>query len=269
MAKKKKASVEAFNQAARAGRYAEVKGRESKEHDLWHKWDQNGRQDKHLLPLMTSMEPLVRAKARGYSAGYGGALPTGATEAKLRQYMLKGIKSYNPEAGAKLKTHVYTQFQRYSEDAAKGRNFARMSKSDTQNYQEYNNAFNELKVIHGRDPSPEELQTHLQWPGNAGLNQVKRMQKGIRRELYTGMDPTRSDMDLQTPSQIKTIISMAPSILNEEENKVLQAMYPGGQLSKKNFDANAVAKKTDLRPDRVYRVRSRIFEKLKPYLDKT
>lgn len=269
MAKTKKANVTAFNQAARAGRYEEVKGREGKEVELWQRWKQEGQQDKHLIPLMTSMEPLVRAKARAYAAGYGGALPKGAVEAKLRQYMLKGIKSYDPEGGAKLKTHVFTQFQRYSEDAAKGRNFARMSKSDTQNFQEYQNALNELRVVHGREPSAQELQHHLQWPGTSGLNQVTRMQRSIRKELFTGMDPNRSDMDMHEPSQIRTIISMAPSLLNEEENKVLQAMYPKGQLSTKDFDANHIATKTGLRPDRVYRVRSRIFEKLKPYLDKT
>lgn len=254
----KKSEVDEFNKAASA-----AVSKLPKEQKLWEDWHQGGRTPEKLDALMHSLEPLVQQHATKQTRGFGGSIPHSAMEAQLRLAALKGIQSYDPDKGTKLKTHVITNFMRTTGFVAANRNFSRIPKNRLEKFQSFHNAKNELYDELGREPTVEELQGSLGWKN---VNEVKRLNKEIRRELYIGGNPDPEADDGShghSPSQIRSILSLAPSMLTPEERRVFDELYPSvGEPA----SMAQIAKKTGLNQGQIYRIRTAIYNKVKPHL---
>lgn len=263
----KKFDVEGFNQQARDKKLKELRGRQDSEQALWEKWNKGGKSQADLVPLMKSLEPLIKSEARKFQRGYGGSLVGGANEAELRRRLLQAIQTYNPSIGAPLKAHVYNKFRSMSDVARKRRNFVRMSTQDTDQFAQYTNAVNALKARGVIDPPHPAIAQELKWPGKAGVDRVARLEAGIRKERFVaaGMDDATSFM----PSQARTIASMIP-FRNEEEKRVFRALQlHDAQLEVKDkFTMQATAQKLGIPYSRFARIRERLKKRVEPLLKK-
>lgn len=246
--------VDAFNAKARRGR----------ELELWHHWNDNGRKSEHLEPLMQSLDPIIKSQVRKYSgSGYGDAIPAAAVEMELRNLAHKGIEKFDPKRGVQLTTHIYNQFPAITTFLAAGRNYAGVPKARVDKFQAFQNAKNELTEQLGREPSAEELHVHM---GGKNINETKRLMKSFRSEMSSHM-PIENDEGI-APSQMRSLILLMPSLLDAEERRAFDAIFPGGNVPQERFDAKAVARQMGVPEHQVYRLRDRIMKKMEPHLKK-
>lgn len=252
-------TVDEFTRRAREVRLKELRGRGAKEQVLWQKWHKEGRQSEHLTPLLKSLDPFIRSKARQFATRGEMGIPQASIEAKLRQHAMKGIKTFDPKHGVKLTTHIGNKFLAMSDFVHENRNFAHIPKARSLQFQPFRNAQMELEMELGRDPSVPELQKRLQWPNS---KDVSRMKREIKSELFSGDQGAEHG----SSSQIRSMIQLMPSLLkNTDEKKVFGALFPtaGGTPSVKQ-----VARSTGLSEQRVYQLRARILKRANPYLKK-
>ena len=252
-------AVEDFTQRARAARLKELRGRGAKEQVLWQRWDQGGRQPEHLTPLLKSLDPFIKSKARHYAQQGDIGIPKASVEAQLRRHAMKGIKSFDPKKGAKLTTHIGNKFLAMSDFVHENRNFAHIPKARSLQFQPFRNAHMELELELGRDPTVPELQERLQWPNS---KDVSRMKREIKSELFSGDQGETQG----SSSQVRSMIQLMPSLLKgQDEKKIFGALFPttGGNPSVKD-----VARKTGMSEQRVYQLRARILKRASPYLKK-
>lgn len=256
---RQKSPFDKFNQQARA---ATPRGHDP-HRALWENWANNGKQPEHLEPLLDAMEPTIQSHAKRKLKGLGGSIPYSALEQQLRIAAKKGLESYKPDSGAKVRTWVITNFQRVTDDISKWRNFAQIPKPRVEMYQRFMNAKNEFVSHHGHEPTLADMKKALP---DIPEKDLRPMMKEIRRELFIGgnPDPEADDGSLgHAPSQIRSIISLMPALLTPEEQKVFDHLYPaiGAPQS-----VAQIARRTGLSQNQVYRVRSAIYRKVKPHL---
>jgi len=259
MANKK---ITQFNNAARPALGSRAKTADPHE-ELWRKWHSGGRQAKDLEPLLDEFEGLIQKQARARVAGTGGAITYGAMEMQLRRAVKKSIESFDPSGGAKLSTWVRTGLLRVTDQVAEWRNFARIPKNRMDLYQRFQNAKNELHHELGREPMAHEISQRLP---DVKQTDIQRLMNEVRTEHIIGgsPDPESDDGSLgHAPSQIRGILSLAPSLLTPEERKVFDNLFPQHGTAPTMAE---IAKRTGMTSSRVYQVRASIFKKLKPHL---
>ncbi len=231
---------------------------------LWQKWHDSGRKPEHLEPLLDAFESDIQRKAQQLSKGTGGTVPLSFLEGELRIAAKKGLESFKPEGGTKVRNWIiYNNFQRASTALAKARNFAYVPKNRVELYQRFQNAKNEFLTEHSREPSFEEMKILLP---DLPEHTIKPLMTEFRRELFIGghPDPDVDDSPSHGPSQVRSIISLMPAILTTDEKKVFDHLYPSGDAQPPSIAQ--IAKKTGLTQNQVYRVRAEIYNKVKPHL---
>lgn len=254
----KKNPFDIFNQNAKKAR-----GNADPHLELWKKWDAGGRQEEHLEPLMDALEPSIQQHAKKVHKGLGGSIPYAAVEAKTRVTAKQGLDSYSPDKGTKVRTWVIGNFARMTDFVAKNRNFANIPKPRFEKFQRFQNAKNEFLTTHGHEPTLEDMKVLLPDIPEA---QLKPMMTEFRRDLYIGGHPDEDADDGSlgnSPSQLRTILSLTPALLTAEEKKVFDHLYPVGGGS--NTIAQ-ISRKTGLSQNQIYRLRASIYKKVKPHL---
>lgn len=254
-----RSTVEDFTANAREQRLRELQGRGAKETQLWEKWHTQGRKDDHLVPLLSSLDPFIKSKARAFARQGDMGIPKSSVEAELRRHAIKGIKTFDPTRGTKLTTHIGNKFLAMSDFVSENRNFAHIPKARFQKFQAFRNAQMELEQEHGRTPTTRELQGVLGWKNP---KDVARMEKEIKSELYVG----DQGEDEGASSEIRSMIQLMPSLLkNDKEKQVFQALFPRSGGTPKVKD---IARQTGLSEQKVYQLRAKILHRAKPYLKK-
>jgi hypothetical protein len=76
--------------------------------DLWHTWNDQGRQRTHFTPLMKAHHPLVEAEVARFGET---GLPPIALRAEARKLLATGLKTYDPIHGTQLSTHLINQLR--------------------------------------------------------------------------------------------------------------------------------------------------------------
>jgi len=255
----KKSPFGDFNTAARSA----APGGHDPHRELWQTWHSSGKKPEHLEPLMDALEPTIQSFAKRKLKGLGGNIPYSALEQQLRIAAKKGLESYNPSKGTKVRTHIITNFQRTTDFVAGNRNFAHIPKPRVELYQKFMNAKHEFMDQHGHEPTLQDMKTLLP---DVAEKDLKPMMTEIRRELFIGghPDPDADDGSLgHAPSQVRSIISLMPALLTPEEQKVFDHLYP--QMGDPSTVAQ-IARKTGMNQNQVYRVRSAIYKKVQPHL---
>lgn len=259
MTVKKRSPFDKFNQEARQG----AAGSASDPHrELWETWKRT-KKPQHLETLMDALEPTIQASARRSFKGLGGSIPYSAVEQQFRIAAKKGLESYDPAKGTKVKTHVITNFMRTSDFIRSNRNFAYVPTPRVDKYQRFQNAKNEFVEQHGHEPTLEDMKLLLP---DMKENDLRPMMSEFRRELFIGGSPNPDAEDASlghAPSQVRSIISLMPALLTADEKKVFEHLFPSvGEAP----NIAQIAKKTGMSQNQVYRVRSAIYQKVKPHL---
>lgn len=235
-------------------RYDEARGRRSKELAYWHTWNDSGRKEEHLQPLLKSLQPLIRSETNKRLQGLGGSIPRSALESELQNATMRALQTFDPSKGAQLSTHVTGNFMRSTDFIAANRNAKYMPREDVERFGSFHNAREELHEELGREPTSEELATKLpDWSGK----RIKKMMKGFGAEVYTDMG-TEFDgqaADLSPHDAFQLIKSrMTP----EEQRFGAMHFDPEG----KRPSIPAIAKALGINEHRAYRIKAKVEEQV-------
>lgn len=235
-----------------------LKERQEKEFDLWTDWNKTHNQKK-LDELVTSFHPLIQSTVSKYRAA---PIPDSALEAMSKYYLVEGLKTYKPDKGTALNTHLNNYQKGMYRFVTQHQNVARIPEHRVRKVGLYINVYNSLEDRLGRIPTAMELAEELNWD----IREVERMQKELVQDLVA--EKTEEDfgstgyISFDDYGKNKEILEMLYYDLTPEEKLVYEHVYGVG--GKRMLDnTRDIANKLKWSEDKVRRIRRNIGKKFK------
>lgn len=226
-----------------------LKDTQRKEHDLWHKWNTNGRQPEHLKPLMDSIKPILKTEANKWR---GVEIPTSTINAEIRKHALNALKSFNPER-AQLGTWIGNNLKKTGRFIKQYQNLGRIPEAQIGRIRKFKQAKETLFSQLGYEPDTRVLADHLGWPHK----RVQQLHKELSREDKPVSGWLSDPADLMTPKELEAIhILQYDNRMSGEERSVYE--YTFGINGKPKLAPGEIAKRANLHPSKVSRIRNRI-----------
>lgn len=133
-----------------------------------------------LAPLMRQLDPVIQNEVNKWA----GAIARPVLEAKGKALALEAIKSYDPNAGAALATHVTNRLLKLSRTVYSHQDAVRIPEHKKLKVNAYFGAVKELRTEFGREPTSIEVADHMAW--SPGL--VSQIEAAIAPELIESED---------------------------------------------------------------------------------
>jgi DNA-directed RNA polymerase specialized sigma subunit len=160
--------------------------RQQQDFDLWQQWKKtNNPQD--LTALLTRLQPLIQREV----GKWGSTVPAAALEAKGRELTVEALRSYNPNMGAAIGTHVTSRLRKLSRYVYPYQNVARLPENKQLMYNTFAVATARLYDEHGREPTSEELADELRWTPK----KVNEFQRSFGRRELVESEGSSLDID--------------------------------------------------------------------------
>jgi hypothetical protein len=151
--------------------------RQSEDARLWAQWKRTNR-PQDMQALLSQLQPIINQQV----TRWGGTLSRPTLDLQGKILATKAVKSYDPDKGAALATHVTNQLQKLSRTVYTHSRGARLPEHKAIGVTSFQVAEEALRSQFGRDPSTSELSDHLGW--SQGRTQAFR-EASQRRELLT------------------------------------------------------------------------------------
>jgi DNA-directed RNA polymerase specialized sigma subunit len=152
-----------------------MSNRQQQDLDMWREWKRTN-DPKVLNNLVDNLNPLIQREVQKW----GTTVPRPALESKARVLTAEALKTYDPNRGAAVGTHVASRIRKLSRHVYPYQNVARLPENKQLNYNTFQVAQSRLVDNLGRDPSAAELSDELGWTPR----KVNDFQKSFgRREL--------------------------------------------------------------------------------------
>ena len=129
---------------------------------LYNSWRSSGSK-RDMSRLVDHLAPLIYKEV----SRAAGTLPIAALNAEGKQWAIKAVKSYDPDKGFALSTHVTNYLQRVRRLNYKYQHAARLPENMKLEFHKYNNSIAQLTDELNRDPTEEEIAAHLGWSKGA------------------------------------------------------------------------------------------------------
>lgn len=238
-----------------------LRGRRGAELELWNHWNNNGRQEEHLEPLLASFEPVIEKETTSRLKGLGGTMPKAALKAEIRFGVAKSLGTYDPSRGTQLFTHVMGGMQRVSDAVNRARNPSHLPRKITSLYQPHESARLELTETLGREPTPEEILPLM--PPGTDLRTLKRLRSATRGEVFTNMG---EEFDERPKTMgVRDAYGLLKPAMTEPERQFVELHYAADGSS---MPIKGIAKAMGLPPHSVYRLKTMVENKLDSVLKK-
>jgi RNA polymerase sigma factor (sigma-70 family) len=229
-----------------AGRKDEMK--------MWEDWKKS--KDPHKLNnLLTSYRPMIKSTVRKWS---GGGISDSVLRAKAEVQAVKAFKSYNPNKGTSLGTHVFNNMKKVSRVVYENQNVARIPEHRITKIGTYQNVKSFLEGKYDREPTSSELSTELGW----SLKDVNKMERALKQDLLVSND-LLSDYSMQSTfedEEARDIVDFIYYELSPREKTVFE--YLTGKYGKPKLSAGEIAKKMRVSDATVSRIRKSIEKKI-------
>ncbi len=135
-----------------------MQNRQQKDLAMWQDWKKTNN-TQTLNGLVDRLNPLVQKEVNKWSA----TVPRVALEAKAKVLTVDAIKTYNPNKGAAVGTHVASRLRKLSRFVYPYQNVARLPENKQLKYNTFAVAKGKLYDNLGRDPTVPELSQELSW----------------------------------------------------------------------------------------------------------
>jgi len=231
--------------------------KKARELEMWRAWNEGGRNPEDLAPLLKSFMPMIRSKVNVYK-GKVKMIPDAAIEAEFQLRFVDALRTYDPEKGAALGTHVYGALDKGKRFIAENQNIGRIPENRVYKLRLYTSRRDELAEDLGRIPSVEEMAKNLGWP----LAEAKRMDSELRNDLTT--QGFEEDPYALTPSKSEEVLRLAKYELTDNERAVYEHLTGFGRP--KLTATNDIAKELGMPDYQVSRLKNAIKKKLERYL---
>lgn len=233
--------------------------------NIYNRWQKHQRKE-DFQDLYSSMEGMISKAAR--TASYGSNLPESAHKAWAAQNFLDALKTYKPNSGAALQTHVWNSVRQKSKRLNYlYQNLGHSPEPRIMKVGLYQTEFENMKEELGREPTTAELADRL----SMGIRDIARMQKEIRKDL--SMSGGLEEVGVfETPVEEETLDFMYYD-LGPEEKLVFE--YITGKYGKQKMvkstgkiDFDGIASRTGFSSSKVRAIHGKIKTKLKKALEK-
>lgn len=132
--------------------------RQQQDLELWQQWKRTN-DPKDLTALLDRLKPLIQREV----GKWGSAVPPAALESKGRALTVEALKTYNPNMGAAIGTHVTSRLRKLSRHVYPYQNVARLPENKQLLYNTFTVATSKLYDDLGREPTTEEMADELKW----------------------------------------------------------------------------------------------------------
>jgi DNA-directed RNA polymerase specialized sigma subunit len=143
--------------------------------ELYQKWKRTGA-PQDLSALVKNLEPLIHAEVNRRA----GTLSRDLLVVQAKKLAVDAIKSYNPNVGVKISTHVTNQLQKLSRVNYAHQNAARIPEHSMLQFHSVRIATEDFKAEHGYEPSTEELADTMGW----SPKKLEQFQKQFDRQEF-------------------------------------------------------------------------------------
>jgi len=218
----------------------------------WERWKTGGEKPEDLRPLLRSLNPLVQKRMSQWKNRV--PIPPAAMEAEFKKHLLTGLRTYNPDRGAQLSTHVYHQMRRADRWIKTHQNFGYIPEERVDKIGQFRLAEHETQQEIGRPPTTDELAQRLKW----SPAQVSRMQRELRADIPASGFST--DPAANLPSKEREALRLVQWELTPEEKIVFE--HSTGMNGKELLTPGQIAQKLKMSPSKVSRLRNAYSKKL-------
>jgi DNA-directed RNA polymerase specialized sigma subunit len=122
-------------------------------------------------------------------AKWSGVLPDVVIKKHAHKYALDAFKSFDPNKGADIKTHLFSHLSKLSRLNYENQNVVKIPEHQILQISHYNDSVQHLTDKLGREPSYEDISDHMVIP----VAHVKRIAGHVNRKDYT-YDSDHEDM---------------------------------------------------------------------------
>jgi len=167
---------------------ASALSRQEQDLALWKTWKKNPT-DANTSALLKQVNPLIQRETNKWA----GTLARPLLETEGKRLAVQAFKTYDPNRGAALGTHVVNQLQKMSRLSYANQNVARLPENKMLQFHTYHVGHSQLQDNFGRPPTVDEMADHLGWT----LPQINKFNKQTgHQELIesVGVDAIGKDM---------------------------------------------------------------------------
>lgn len=234
------------------------KQRAQNEIELWQKWKENDEHPDHLQPLLEAYEPNLNYKAslRGWRAPN---VPQAAFKLELQNHLINAFRTYDPDKGAALNTHVEIRLQKAKRYNVKNQNMAYIPEGQVKEIGKIQQAHDHLSQELGRDPTHEEIADYT------GLKpkQVATIQAARRKDIPGSMfesDPLETQRSASyEEQQLHVAANTLPQIFpNKPEMHTLFNHIFGMNDHEQISSTGALAKKMGKNQSQIARMKTQM-----------
>jgi DNA-directed RNA polymerase specialized sigma subunit len=234
----------------------DLRERQGKELDMWHTWNNNGRKQEHMRPLLESIRPLIQKHVKQWSSVRD--VPPAAIKAEFTNQAVKAFEEFDPNRGVKLSTFVTGQMRQAQRFITTYQNSARIPESRIYSIGTLNNAEQQLTESLGRSPTQIELADKLKW----SQKKVGTLQSEIKKSYPASQFV--SEAATYTPSRQQEVLRLLPYELSPDERAVFEHIY--GVNGKDKLQPGDIAKRLNMSAPKVSRLKSAIAIKYDSYI---
>ena len=231
------------------------KEQRAQELEMWHTWNNNGRKQEDMRPLLNSMRPLILKEANSWARQRD--IPPAAIRAEFTNQAVKGFETYDPTR-AGLHTHLTNQMLQARRFVVSNQNPARIVESRVYGIGNFNSAKQRLADTLGREPTQLELADELKW----SPRKVKMLQSEIK--IAVPASQFSADVTSTVPSRQQEILRLLPYDLSPDEKAVFEHIY--GINGKEKLSPGDIATKLNMSAPKVSRIKASIASKYEGYI---
>jgi DNA-directed RNA polymerase specialized sigma subunit len=216
-----------------------------KELELWKKWKKSKFKDRAVFEeLYRSLTPLAMSVTLKWS---GSGLPTSVIESEVKNLMVDSLYDFDPDRNIQLNTFLINRLKKVSRMVYKYQNVGTIPEQRAIKIDTFKKIRTFLTDKLNRAPTNEELASELKW----APKEVDRME----RELV--------GISLVDSARGAEILDLIYYELTPQEKAVYE--YLIGYGGKPELSGQDIAKKLNISPSSVTRIRQSIEEKIKRY----
>ncbi|MFW9801202.1 MAG: sigma-70 domain-containing protein [Candidatus Thorarchaeota archaeon] len=231
--------------------------RAEKELQMWHDWNNSGRQPEKIRPLIHSLQPLIRNRSKIFENKIRD-IPPAVINSEFQRQVVNALETFDPNRNVKMSTYITKRLKKANRFITTYQNPARIIETRVYNITKIRNAEDILQQKYGRPPTAHEIADYTQMP----VNDVQTLQTEVRRTFPIGQFGA-SDPAVFTPSRSKEIMKLLPYDLTPEENSVFE--YIHGIGGKPMLGTGDIAKKLNISAPKVSRLKKSIADKWSTY----
>lgn len=185
-------------------------------------------------------------------------LPKAAVRSDMLRNYIGALKSYNPEKGTQISTHVTTHMQHTGRYLQKYQNIGKIMSTRVQHVGEFQRVNAMLAEQLGREPSTSEIADEM----TLSPKEIETLRREIRKDVMA--EGKGGDISTEN-SRLQDRLYFTHGSLNPEQQAVME--YTEGMFGRPALgnDVDAISKELRLSPQKVRALKKQIWRKVERY----